>query len=68
MRITGGAYEFALPVGFLPNYKSYKELRILKEEEMVLEPSYTFQYSFNVVSNKKITFLGVPKGARTITT
>ena len=42
MRITGGAYEFALPVGFLPNYKSYKELRILKDEEMVLEPSYTF--------------------------
>lgn len=60
MKITGGAYEFFMPVGFLPNYKSYEQLLIYKEEEMVLEPSYTFQYNFNVVSNKKITFLGVP--------
>lgn len=68
MKITGGAYEFVLPVAFLPNYKQHEPIRISDDMEAVLEPQYTFQYGFDIVSRKKITFVGAPKGAQTLKT
>lgn len=46
MKVSGGAYEFVLPVSFLPLYKSHKPVRTGVSSEVDLVPEYTFQYGF----------------------
>ena len=68
MKITGGAYEFVLPVSFLPQYKSHEPILRGLKTDVNLVPEYTYQYGFEIISNQKVTFVGAPKGCATTQT
>ena len=75
LTIEGGAFEFAMPVTFLPQYKQYEVEQNYKvplswyilggENADIAElvPEYTFSYDFEIRSSEKVTFIGAPAEA-----
>lgn len=55
LTIKSGAFEFSMPVSFMPNY-SYHEMLFGVADK----PLYTFEYEFSVVSDRKVTYLSTP--------
>lgn len=67
LKIEASSYNFTLPVSFLPNLKSHKEVRFNggQLQEVNLDLEYTFSYNIEVLSQQKITYLSTPTGSKT---
>jgi Ca-activated chloride channel homolog len=61
LRISGGAFEFALPVSFLPQYKQHERT----DKVIDLVPQYTFEYNLTVGSSQNITYISAPTDSTT---
>ena len=69
LNIEQGSFEFALPLSFLPQYNKHEVMLGVNEKiDISLVPKYSFQYGFDVISSKKITFISSPEGTKTVAT
>lgn len=73
LKIVGSAYELAIPQYCFPNYKQHEVVRNfhdkdwfnVKDEKLGdLFSAYTFEYFFQVKSNKRIYFISAPEGSQ----
>lgn len=58
LKIEASAFNFTLPVFFLPDLSAHKEF-------CGKEIAYAFSYSFDVLSSERITYLSTPSGSLT---
>jgi len=80
LTIEGGAFEFAMPTSFFPNYKQHEVIKDYKVPQSwyslanenadlsELVPEYTFSYDFEIKSKKKVIFIGAPAEAKSLVT
>ena len=81
LTIEGGAFEFAMPTSFLPQYKQHQVAQNYNkipsswylpgnEDGNLAElvPEYTFSYDFEIKSSEKVTFVGAPADAVSLVT
>ena len=72
LTIEYGAYEFAIPVSFMPQYKQH-EIEFVQPSEWYgtgsevrdIQSEYSFGYQFEIKSKDKVTFVGAPEGTVT---
>jgi hypothetical protein len=80
LTLESGAFEFAMPTSFLPNYEQHEVIQNYKVPPLwyslgnenadlsKLIPEYTFSYDFEIKSSEKVTFIGAPKEAKSLVT
>ena len=71
LKITGSAYEFAIPLSFMPQYKTHslvgaqeKTGFFAKNPNSIVAP-YTYEFTFDIVDWRKIGLISAPEKSKT---